>query len=460
MSENFDPKLFDADSGYAYRFQGLPTNGSVFTEGEGVPLGRNLSQMRRKRESFQFSWEARQQPVSPLVQAQATLYGRFYETYGAMFTNARARHLMKSLYLGDYGAYDYLSAGLHAQLRAALSPDDYPLLFGDTIDRVLLAKYRAIDSDWRSYIHVASVMDFRDVKRFKAGRGGGILGVLQPGEAYKADKPSEAKYSYAVEKRGSVRNIFWEALINDDLGALAETPDDFAYRARQTEAYVAAGLYLAAGGVNTDLYKTNHSFTTEAGTTTTYSNSFQHGISAAALAYILGQMGNYPDDSGGGLPFSNDPIHLVVATREMQFKAEQIVNSPTVMAVGATDDRNIPTISILPDQIRSRMQVHYEPMIRMWDTVNYQTRWFLFADLNDGHAVEVGFLQGYEDPQLFMRASAQLALGGGLASPMMGDFDTDSVDYKIRMVMGGASTEDVGGWRFTATSYDNGVAVP
>jgi hypothetical protein len=42
----------------------------------------------------------------------------------------------------------------------------------------------------------------------------------------------------------------------------------------------------------------------------------------------------------------------------------------------------------------------------------------------------------------------------------MGDFDTDSVDYKIRMVIGGSSTEDVGGWRFTATSYDNGLAVP
>lgn len=461
MSEQqFDPRLFEAGSGYAYRFKGLPANSSIFTEGESAPLGRNLSQMRRQRESFQFSWDRVQREASPVAQAQITLYNRFRETYGAMFTSAKSRNLMKALYMGDYDAYDYLSSGLHAQLRAALSPDDFPLLFGDTIDRVLLAKYRAIESEWRTYIKVSSVMDFRDVKRFKAGRGGGILGVLQPGEAYKADKPSEAKYSYAVEKRGSVRNIFWEALIDDDLGALAETPDDFAYRARQTEAYVATGFYCAAGGVNTDLYKTNHSFTNEAGTTTTYSNSFQHGISAAALAYVMGQMGNYPDDSGGGLPFSNDPIHLVVATREMQFKAEQIVNAPTVMSVGSTDKDNIPTINILPDQIRSRMQVHYEPMIRMWDTVNYQTRWFLFADLNDGHAVEVGFLQGYEDPQLFMRASSQLALGGGLASPMMGDFDTDSVDYKIRMVIGGSSTEDVGGWRFTATSYNNGVAVP
>jgi hypothetical protein len=461
MSENFNPTLFDAgQDGYAYRFNGLPSNTSAFTEGEAQPLGRNLTQMRRKRQGRTFSWEREARQPSTLEKSQEELYLRFYETFGGMFTDNRTRRLMKALYLGEPGAYDFLSTGLHPQLRAALSPDDYPLLFGDTIDRVLLAKYRALPSDWRTYIKVASVMDFRDVKRFKAGRGGGILGVLKPGEAYKPDKPSESKYSYAVEKRGSVRNIFWEAMVNDDLGALAETPDDFAYRARQTEAYVATGFYCAAGGVNTNLYNAAHSFTTDDGVVSTYSNTFQHALTAKALAYVIGQMGNYPDDTGGGLPFSNDPIHIVVATREMQFKADQIVNSPTVMAVGSTDADNIPTINILPDGIRSRMQVHYEPMIRMWDTVNYQTRWFLFCDIADGHAVEVGFLQGYEDPQLFMRASAQLAMGGGLASPMMGDFDTDSVDYKIRMVIGGSSTEDVGGWRFTATSYDNGLAVP
>ena len=458
MSE-FNPTLFDSNSGgYAYTFNAPPATANVFSEGEPHALGQNLSRLRQQRQQ-RFSWEQREsRPLSRREQETQELFARFYETYGAMFTNKRARQLMRGLFYADPTAYAFLGSGL--QMQEALSPADYPLLFGDTIDRVLLAKYRALDSDWRTYMRVRSVLDFRDVKRFKVGRGGGILDIVKPHEAYKSDKPGETSYSYAVQKRGSVRNILWEAMVNDDLDALSDTPDDFSYRARQTEAYVATGFFCATGGVSATLYKTNHSFTTDDGTATTYSNSFQHALTAQALAYVIGQMGNYPDDTGGGLPFSNDPIHLVVATREMQFKAEQIVNAPTIMAVGSSDEKNIPTVSILPDGIRSRMQVHYNPMIRMYDSTNYQTRWFLFSDLADGHAVEVGFLQGYEDPQLFMRASSQMALGGGLASPMMGDFDTDSIDYKIRMVIGGSSTEDVGGWRFTATSYDNGVAVP
>jgi hypothetical protein len=457
--KQFNPSIFDPSAGYyAYQWGNAPAPGRVWSDGETAPLGNNLSQRRRSRESYTPSWGRNQRVRSQHDRNVDQVYLRFSETFGAMFTNRNAYRLMKSLYEGEQFSYDFLSSGL--KLRAALSPADYPLLFGDTIDRILLAKYRAIDSTWREYVKVRSVLDLRDVRRFKVGRGGGILGVVGVGGTYLPDKPSESSFSYAVQKRGSVRNIFWEAMVNDDLGALADTPYDFAYRARQTEAYVATGFFCAAGGVNTSLYSTSHSFTDDGGTTSTYSNSFQHALTAQALAYVIGQMGNYPDDSGGGLPFSNDPIHLVVATREMQFKAEQIVNAPTVMAVGSSDERNIPTISILPDQIRSRMRVHYNPMIRMYDTTNYQTRWFLFADKADGHAVEVGFLQGYEDPQLFMRASSQLALSGGLASPMLGDFDTDSVDYKIRMVIGGSSTEDVGGWRFTATSYDNGVAVP
>lgn len=460
MSNNFDPTTFDPAAGYyAHEFSEAPAPGAVFTEAEPAPLGNNLSMRRRKRDEYRFSWQREGARRDPHEDAIDQVYARFAETYGAMFTSGQAHNLMRQMAAGNPYAYEFISSGL--KLRAAISPADFPLLFGDTIDRVLLAKYRALDSSWREYVAVKSVTDFRDVKRFKVGRGGGILGALLPGEAYKPDKPSESSYSYAVQKRGSVRNIYWEAMINDDLGALTETPDDLAYRTRQTEDYVATGFFCAAGGINTDLYKNNHSFTaTDTGVVTTYSNLFEHALTAQALAYVIGQMGNYPDDTGGGLPFSNDPIHLVVGTREMQFKAEQIVNAPTVMAVGSSDEKNIPTLSILPDTIRSRMRVHYNPMIRMYDTVNYQTRWFLFSDLADGHAVEVGFLQGHEDPQLFMRASSQLALSGGLASPLAGDFDTDSVDYKIRMVMGGADTHAVGGWRFTATSYDNGVAVP
>jgi hypothetical protein len=50
---------------------------------------------------------------------------------------------------------------------------------------------------------------------------------------------------------------------------------------------------------------------------------------------------------------------------------------------------------------------------------------------------EIGFLRGYEAPQLFMKDPDAIRVGGGAVSPLDGDFDTDSIQYKLRHVFGG-----------------------
>ncbi len=55
------------------------------------------------------------------------------------------------------------------------------------------------------------------------------------------------------------------------------------------------------------------------------------------------------------------------------------------------------------------------------------------------------FLSGHESPEMFMKASNAIpisqnsmgASGAGMSSPMDGDFDTDSILYKVRHILGG-----------------------
>jgi hypothetical protein len=367
---------------------------------------------------------------------------RFEEAYLEMQAgNGRAHRFVRACLEGQPGAVQVL--------HEALSPDDFPTILGDTIDRIALAKYEAVVPTWQAYVKVSKVQDFRTVDRYRCTRGRGVLPVVGVGASYMADVPGESGYSFTVQKRGGVRDIFWETLINDDLQMLQDTPGDFAYQAQQTESYYVTSLFAA----NTTLYAAAHA--AEDGNT--YSNTGTAPLTASNLATAISAMGNYPGDDSDGLPVMNDPVYIVVGTREMQFKAEQILNSLIVTYVDpvAGDGTNLPTGNILPASLRSRMQVIYNPFLRLFDT-NYQTSWYLFCDPNDGWAIELAYLMGYEAPQLFMRASAQVGLSGGMANPMEGGFDNDAVSYKIRLVIGGAHSNAVGGWRFTYMSNGTG----
>lgn len=374
---------------------------------------------------------------------------RFRESYGNAVNGHRGSHrFISGLMEGDYSAWSMLVQGAQRQARSqdgvliareAISTSDFPLLFGDTIDRILLAKYLAHPATWRDYMKVSTVRDFRDVKRFKVSPGRGLLPVVAEGTSYTLDKPSEATYSFAVDKYGNVRPIFWEALVNDDLGALADVPSDFAFMAAQTEWYQSSSLFVA----NTTLYNVAHAFQG-----TNYSNFGTAPLTAESLAAALSAVGDFPGDDADGTPVMNDIHYIVVGTREMEFRANQILNSPLVIYTGASDIGNLPTDNIIPPNVRNAIQVRYNPFMRLLDGTNYQTSWYLFSEPAMGYAVEFAFLAGFEAPSMFVRAESQTMLGG-MASPSEGGFDNDAIDYKVRHVMGGSHTNAVGGWRFT-----------
>jgi len=54
-------------------------------------------------------------------------------------------------------------------------------------------------------------------------------------------------------------------------------------------------------------------------------------------------------------------------------------------------------------------------------------------------------LSGHERPEICMKASNKVTVGGGSINPMSGDFATDNVFYRVKLVFG-ATTLD---WRGT-----------
>jgi hypothetical protein len=332
------------------------------------------------------------------------------------------------------------------QLREALSTDDFPLLFGDTIDRMLLAKYRAVTPDWQSYVKVSrTIRDFRAVKRFRCSIGRGMTDEVPAGGDYQADAQTETSYQFAVKKFGRRRDILWETLQNDDLGALQDTPDDLAKQAINREAQYVTSLFAA----NTTLFG-NHTVNG-----VVYANKSTAPFSATNLATALGVIGTFPGDDDDGTPIMNDPVYIVVGTKKKVLEVEQVLNSLVVYYSGGSEQDNLPSANIISRELASRLKVVYNPYLRMVDPTNYANSWYLFADPGDGWAVEVGYLSGHDAPELYMKAANQIRLGGGAA--IEGDFDTDARSYKVLHVIGGSHTNAVGGWRFGYWSDGSGV---
>lgn len=339
-------------------------------------------------------------------------------------------------------------AGLQSQpvwLSEALGPSDFSYLFADTLQRLLLDQFQVANHDWELYAGVRTAPDFRDVKRFRVSAGAGLLGELGPGESYRQDVIGTTYKAYGLKKWGLVRSFFWEAFVNDDLDALRRAPADLAQAARNTEAYVVTAAYAA----NATLYSATHTVNG-----VNYSNVASDTLSLNALVDAISEMGSYPGDDATGVIINNTPKYIVVGSLGLKLLAEQILQSPQVMYIGQTDLSNLPTANPL-GTLRGNLQVVWNPFLQLLDT-NWENAWYLFSDPALGYAVEGLRLAGFETPSLFMRASAQLAVGGGLAPATAGSFDNDAVDYKIRHCFNAAHMNEVGGWRFTYYSDGTG----
>lgn len=316
------------------------------------------------------------------------------------------------------------------QLKEALTTADFPLLFGDVIDRQLLANYREIPATYRQYCKRGTVADFRTVKRFAINGAESRLSVVAQQEEYPETKLTDAVFSYAVQKYGKAIPFSWEAMINDDLDALKDIPARFGRSARRTEEFFATNLFVDSNGPLAAFFSTanKNRIHTENGAA-----SNNPPLSIAALQDAMTVLAAQVDADGE--PISIDSVVLVVPPA-LSVVAQNILNATELWltGVGGTAVQQVHTNNWMKGQVVGATN-YYIPKIA---TTNGGTSWFLFADPSDSRpAIEVGFLRGHEDPEVFMKDPNSIRLGGGAATPMDGDFDTDSIRYKVRHVMGG-----------------------
>lgn len=333
-------------------------------------------------------------------------------------------------------------------LKEAMTTSDFPLLFGDILDRQMLGAYREISPVWQNFIRRGRVRDFRNAKRFAVDGAEGLLSEVDEREEYPEEALVEKADEVNVRKYGKRIDLSWEAMINDDLDAFRRNPERLARSARRTEQYSATGLYVDANGPHASLYASNW------GPDADVSNIVPGNppLSFDALEAAWQVFADQKDEDGQPIVF--DMAELVVPPA-LQITAERIMNAIEVQ-YGDTTDATLPVIRS-NNWMRNRVRLTVDPYIPFHATAaNANTSWFLFSnpDSSGRAAAELTFLIGHEDPALYERMPNARRVGGG--GEAMESFEDDSHALRVRHVLGGARFTNTGGWRVTAASNGSG----
>lgn len=325
------------------------------------------------------------------------------------------------------------------QLREAMSTSDFPILFADVLDRQMLGYYQETSPTWQTYCRRSVVPDLRPVKRFAVDGAESVLPEVEQGEEYPEAPLSESKDEYSVRKFGRRIDLFWEAMVNDDLDAFRRNPERLARAARRSEAKFATELFVDEDGPHADLYTAEANNIVEVG-------GKQPELSIAALQAAFTLLSKQVDEDGE--PILIDMVTLVVPPA-LKVTAENILNATEIWLKtnGGSDNETLRAANWMKNGVNLQVEP-YIPHVATDE--NGDTSWFLFSSPSVGRpALELGFLRGYEQPSLYERAPNARRIGGG---DVQESFEDDSVAWRIRHVLGGTRLVNTGGQKATVAS--------
>lgn len=280
----------------------------------------------------------------------------------------------------------------------ALSSSSWANVLGDSVTRRMLADYASLTDlqAWRRIADVVPVTDFRTQERNRIGGYGNLPGVNQAAGYTALTSPSDEKATYALTKRGGTESITLEMIANDDVGAIRRIPTELALAAAntlyefvldfiRTNGLIYDGVALAAAGHN--------------------------NLGAAALdatSFAAARLAMLKQTRAGSLKRLNLTPRTILVPPELQSTAYDLF-----IRNQNNDKTFIQTVN--PEVIA----------VPYWTDAN---DWAVVADPRQIPTIEVGFLNGREEPELFVQDMPNV---GSL-------FSNDQVTYKIRHIYSGA----------------------
>jgi len=309
--------------------------------------------------------------------------------------------------------------------EATIQVSTFTVILGDALRRSMQKEFRKAPYDqWRKIADVVPVQDFRTNYRPQLGGFSDLVSVAET-VAYAAftTAPGEFVPRYSVTKYGRLQVITLEAIANDDVGLIRRMPQKMGRAAARTlNAVVWTPITTNAAfsytGTDVDtLFHANHG-----------GNLGSSALSASALLAARKVMMKQTEQNSSER-LNIGPKYLCVPV-DLEESAYELCYS-TGKPVLSTDTSTSSSISDNAGQPNFLRKIGVEPLVipHATDTNN----WYMAADKADIPIMEVGFLGGRQEPELFVQ---DLPNVGSM-------FDSDQITYKVRHIYGVCAQE----WR-------------
>lgn len=339
-------------------------------------------------------------------------------------------------------------------LQENQSRSDFTHLMTDTIDRAMLAGYQEYPVSYPAYTRATTVRDFRAAKRFTLDGAEGILVQINELGPYPEVSVTDGEYTVQVYKYGQQMGFSFEAMVNDDLNALKDTPMRFGVAARRSREY-----------------RVTQTFASTANQATFFSVAHANKVTTA-----LGARSNNPPLSADGIwsalevlsrqtdPVNGQPISIEGAIIVYPENLENVVmglrNTTQIVSDlarlgGTAGTAGSSEIRLMMNNfMASGFTWVKNSQLAQVNATNGRTGWYMFANPNAGRpALMVAELAGHQTPELFMKSPDAIRVGGGLVDPMEGSFENDSLMYKIRDFIGSSQID------YRAAVFSDGTGV-
>ena len=286
---------------------------------------------------------------------------------------------------------------LGEQFYEAVASGTFANALGNSITRRMQEIYIGMTDlqSWRKLATVGSVNDFRTQERVRVGGYGNLPIVLESAGYVSLTSPSDERATYAVAKRGGTESVTLEAIKNDDVNAIRRIPLEMALAAANTiNEFVFDFLRT-----NPLIYDATALFTVG------HNNLFVGALSATEVsAHRIAMLKQ--TRFGSGKRLATMPKSIFVPF-ELQETAVNLFNRNTNLDKTFQQTLNMDVIAV-----------------PYWTDTN---DWHLAADPAIMPMLGIDFLDGREDPELFVQ---DLPNVGSL-------FNNDMITYKMRHIYGG-----------------------
>jgi len=278
-------------------------------------------------------------------------------------------------------------------------PSDFANLLSSTAGKSLLLGFNETDETWQRWTRTGTLPDFKRQERVNMTNFGDLDQIPAGGEYTAGTMDDLVEYITAL-KYGKKFGLYRELLINDDLDGLSRAPRAMGRAASRKVGDLVYAILTGNPTMNQDataLFDAGHSNIGTAG-----------GPSVTTLDEARKLMALQTDPNSNGAGLNIRPMYLIVPVA--------LETTSNILRTAEKDPAGGAGLSEVPNPFTGTFEVVADPRLDADSAV----KWYMAASQNVTDTVEVGFINGQQEPTLESRNG----------------WDVDGIEYKTRIEVG------------------------